>query len=175
MARRAVTRSRVTPRKLNTNWGRTVPTTHTTIAFGAKALIASVALSNVGINEVVRRTRGVLGVYSDQSAAMEEQIGALGFIVVTDLAAAAGAASIPGPVTDANDDGWFVWMPFTQQCAVTVGGSAVNSNPPGNWHFDSKAMRRVEEGFVVAIMVENGGGANGMDVTLLTSLLASRI
>ena len=49
---------------------------------------------------------------SDQVAVVEQQIGALGFIVVSDLAIAAGAASIPSPGFNGSDDGWFVWQAF---------------------------------------------------------------
>ncbi len=78
-----------------------------------KILLGVFVLSNVGIGETVRRTIGNIWVVSDQAAADEVQVGAFGCIVVTDLAAAAGAASIPGPFTDANDDGWFVWQGFS--------------------------------------------------------------
>jgi len=177
VARRALARGRVVTRssRPGTNWARLAPSDPTTIPFGNKALIASLILSNAGINEVVRRTRGLLHVTSDQSAAQEEQFGAMGMMIVSDLALAAGAASIPGPVTDANDDAWFVWVPFAQLCAVNLGASGVNSLPPGSpYHFDSKVMRRVPEGFGIAVMVENGGSANGIEAAVFLSLLSSR-
>jgi len=116
----------------------------------------------------VRRTRGLFSVASDQAAAGESQLGALGFIVVSDLAVAAGAASIPGPVTDASDDGWFVWVPFGQESIRAAGGPQ-----SFQYEFDSKAMRRVEEGFAIAIMVENAHATEGLDFWCGTSLLSS--
>jgi len=140
-------------------------------------LIGSITLSNAGIGEVVRRTRGRWLVLSDTQAAYEEGIAALGFIVVTDTALGVGATAIPGPVTDANDDGWFVWEPWlglVGGCAVGGSPSTVAGNNNSN-EFDSKAMRRVEEGFSVAVMIENASAAFALDVAMSFSTLSSRI
>jgi len=93
----------------------------------SKVLLETVVLSNPGINETVRRTRGGVFVSSDQGAAVELQTGAFGAIIVSDTAVAAGVASLPDPVTDASDDGWFVWVPFTQISAAGNGGAVSNS------------------------------------------------
>ncbi len=139
------------------------------IPFSSKVLIGGISLSNPGIGETVRRTRGWMSMISDQSAAVEVVTGAWGMVVVTDLAFAAGAASIPGPVTDASDDGWFVWEAFIGEMGV-----ASNSTPDNAGRvFDSKAMRRVEEGFTVAIMVENAHTVFGMDFGVQISMLTS--
>ena len=126
-----------------------------------------VILSNPGIGETVRRTRGWLSINSDQVAAPEEQLGAFGIMVVNDLAIAAGAASIPGPVTDASDDGWFVWVPLLRA------GPLATSLESLNVEFDSKAMRRVEEGFGIAFMVENASATDGLKIACGVSLLSS--
>ena len=89
-------------------------------------------------------------------------------VVVNDLALAAGAASIPGPFTDASDDGWFVHQ-FTggNRPAATAAESTI-------WEFDSRAMRRVEEGFGIAVMYENASaGAVAIQVTTGFALLSS--
>ncbi len=151
-----------------TNWARFIDITPRAVPALTKVLLTTVTLSNPGINETVRRTRGVLSVFSDQEAANEQQHGAFGLVVVSDLAIAAGAASIPGPATDASDDGWFVWMPFAQSTDQSTGGRESQQ-----WFFDSKAMRRVEEGFTVAFMVENTSGIHAFDVLLGVSLLSS--
>ncbi len=140
----------------------------------SKVLLTSVVLSNPGIGETVRRTRGLISIMSDQQTVVEEQVGAFGMVVVTDLALAAGAASIPGPGTDASDDGWFVWVPFVQASEGNVGVA----DPPGlpvsqRYEFDSKAMRRVEEGFVIAIMVENVHATMGLRIQDAESILTS--
>ena len=131
------------------------------------------ALDPTGISRTVRRTRGQLLVFSDQGANQELQSGAFGAIVVNDLALAAGVASIPGPVTDESDDGWFVWQPFgTLSAASGTGGNTIPV-PALNFEYDSKAMRKVEEGFGIAFMVENSSATLGLQIWDSFSMLSS--
>ncbi len=170
MARRALaSRSRgfQRPQRQPTNWARLVSTVGIVVAANTKILSTTIVLSNPGIGETVRRTRGVIAIASDQGAVVEDQLGAFGMVVVSDLALAAGAASIPGPGTDASDDGWFVWRPFVGR------GDSSNNRVAFNFEFDSKAMRRVEEGFGIAIMVENTSAATGLVISFAVSLLSS--
>ena len=162
-------------RSAETNWARSdfpISGTHLVIAQGTKVLLGSFTLSNPGINEVIRRVRGIMSWSSNQTAIAESQIGAFGMIVVNDLALVAGAASIPGPITDGSDDGWFVWEGISSRGAETIGGGTVSQARI----LDSKAMRRIEEGFGVALMVENSNGTGGVDFRFnaVISLLASR-
>ncbi len=157
-----------------TNWSRLVGVQDVVIAAGTKVLLATVNLSNPGIGETVRRTRGSFLITSDQVALLEVQTGALGMMVVSDVAAAAGIASIPGPVTEAEDDGWFVWVPFHNLSSATGGSGSVGNSPPGfRFEFDSKAMRKVEEGFRVAVVIENASPTNGLTITHAFSMLTS--
>ncbi len=161
--------TRSTGHRAPTNWARSEAAVYTVVAAGTKVLLATIVLSNPGINETIRRTRGRFSVHSDQASGGEPQLGALGFIVVNDLAIAAGAASIPGPVTDASDDGWFVWEPFQSFGFNGTVGTLFDRS----YMFDSKAMRRVEEGFTIALMVENANGTTGLNIACGTSLLTS--
>ncbi len=124
----------------------------------------SVVLSNPGINETIRRTRGQITVSAGASGPISCTVG---FMVANDLAVTAGAASLPGPVTDASDDSWFVWVPILFQA---VSGQQVLEFQMA---FDSKAMRRVEEGYSVAIMLENNSPVVTIDVAIAFSILAS--
>ncbi len=169
MATRRTPRRMTGGRRAPTNWARSdFPTTGTflSIAQGTKVLLGTVVLSNPGINETIRRTRGIISWASDQGAAIEDQIGAFGMIVVNDLALAAGAASIPGPITDGSDDGWFVWVPLSSRGSAAASGLIVSVEE----QFDSKAMRKVEEGFGVAVMVENASGTAGENFLFNTVL-----
>jgi len=143
---------------------------HTTIAAGTKALLATLVLSNPGIGETVRRTHVTLSVVSDQGGSLEQQNGAFGMIVVSDLAVAAGAASIPGPVTDASDDGWFVWFGVSQ-ISGTLLGAGVTSMGFMPYVFESKAMRKVADGFTIAVMYEtlSQGSSVGSAISLLST------
>ncbi len=87
---------------------------------------------------------------------------------MSDRAIAAGVASIPGPVTDANDDAWFMWQPFVAQ------GSSPTTRQQGTIHdFDSKAMRKILDGFNVAFVVENASAAHVIEFLWAFSLLTS--
>jgi len=135
-------------------WGFVGSIAAASIAPATKVLLGSFVLSNPPLGETVLRTRAQFHIRSDQSAVVEDQIGAFGLIVVTDIALAAGAASIPGPFTDGGDDGWFVHQPITQAGANLT---AAGTSP---WQMvDSKAMRKIEDGQGVAIMIENASAA----------------
>ena len=158
-----------------TNWARTLISGPVTVAAGAKVLLASLVLSTAGINEVVRRTRGQILITADNVTTGNWLVGAFGLIVVNDLALAAGVASIPGPVTDRSDDGWFVWEPVMQLSQATDGvSSGIGNSGAVPFMFDSKAMRRVAEGFGIAIVFENGSVADQIEVGFVLSLLSSR-
>ncbi len=151
-----------------TDWGRIVMATASSVGVGTKILLGSLVLANPGIGEVVRRTRGVLFVTSDQTTVSEDLFGALGAVVVTDAAAAVGVSAMPGPVTDRNDDGWFMWVPFMTRGADTIAAS----NIP--WFFDSKAMRKIPDGFQVAFIVENASVSFAIEAAIAVSVLSSR-
>ncbi len=154
-----------------TDWARIV-IANTTMGAATKTLLGTLTLSNPGIGETVRRTRGRFHVVSDQGSVTEQQNGAIGLIVVNEVALAAGAASIPGPVTDASDDGWFVWEGFTQITQLTVGVANAAGTMSLLYEFDSKAMRKVADGFGIAIMAETL--SQGAEIGIALSLLGSR-
>ncbi len=131
----------------------------TAVGAGTKVFLGALTLSNPGIGETVLRTRGRVSV--DAVAGVKPQ-GAFGMIVINDLALAAGAASIPGPVTDGPDDGWFVWESF--QFTATAERLSYE------FEFDSRARRRTEEGFGLAVMVESAAAA--FNITSSISLLS---
>jgi len=96
---------------------------------------------------------------SDQGAASEQPLGALGFIIVNEQAVAAGGGSIPDPMADANAS-WYVWQGLISEFvfASAVGfneGAAAGSR----YHIDSKAMRKVSVNEDLAIVVENTAAA----------------
>ncbi len=152
-------------------WARLI-TGAATVAGATKVVVATGTLSNAGIGETVRRTRGWVAVASDQVAATENAHGAFGAVVVSDAAVAIGVTAIPGPITDDDDDGWFVWQPVASRF-VFVSGVGVDGHQYNVYSFDSKAMRRVEEGFQIAFMFETGS-ADGMIFNVAMSFYATR-
>jgi len=129
-----------------------------------KTIVGSFTLSTA-FEETVMRTRGILVWRSDQTVAAEQVTGAFGAIVVSEDAFAAGAASIPGPISDIDNDGWFMWQPlvFNFRVADNAAGTV--------WQFDSKAKRIVRPGSRIAIMVENGNATQGANFQAVIRLL----
>ncbi len=147
-------RSRTTP---NRTWAGLADAVPQTLAGATKVLFA-IGAASTGIDLTILRTRGLFSHRVTTLSGDGHYAGAFGFMVVTDLAAAAGIASIPGPATDVGDDGWFVheWFSNTNEFMDATGfqSGADRSTP-----FDSKAKRILEEGKVVVIVVENVGVA----------------
>jgi len=115
----------------------------------------------------VVRVRGLIHVESDQTGANEIPFGALGFAVVTDQAIAAGGAALPTPITAEGSDKWFVWVPFVVSQLAGTGGNIFGMN----FDFDSKAMRKVQEGEDIAVMVENASALHGLSFIIKFRLL----
>ena len=150
-------------------WSRIVSSVVITVPAASKVIITVLTLNNPGIGETIRRTRGRLFVWSDQVADLEEQFGAFGAIIVSDVAAGVGSAAVPGPFTEAADDGWYMWIPIVQRHIDTTIAPALGFA----YEFDSKAMRRVEEGYQSVFVVENGHPTFGLKAALGVSSLSS--
>ena len=125
------------------------------------------------------RTRGEwLVLMVDAAASQNSMSGAMGIGVVTADAFAAGIASIPGPLSDLDWDGW-LWHQFFDLIAgspmdgtVADDRSSINStSAAARYVIDSKAMRKLEENMVIFGMIETG--AEEGTVTLM-SLVNSR-
>ncbi len=105
----------------------------------------------------IARTRGILSIGLAAHTADVDAVGAMGIAIVSDQAFAAGAGSIPGPWTDANWDGWFVWQPIAYHFEfVTGAGFDVISQ---QYEVDSKAMRKVTANETAVVMVESQAAA----------------
>ncbi len=102
------------------------------------------------------RSRGLLRVQPQTLTAGIEVNGAVGACVVTDQAFAAGAASIPGPWTNADWDGWFIWQEYSMRWdqATDVGRQIASIQ----YEIDSKAMRKVQANETVVLMAESQVG-----------------
>ena len=99
------------------------------------------------------RTRGWFFVGSDQTAAAETYGASLGFSVVSDQALAIGITAVPTPETDADSDAFWVYESITGEMKVI---SAIGfADPSGvGKDYDSRAMRKVEDGFQIIFVLE---------------------
>ncbi len=148
MANRKFTR-RASPS--NKGWAG-VEIAEQTIAGNTAILLTTLVLSNPGIDETHLRALGTFFIASDQGATSENQVGALGMIVVSTQAISVGITAIPHPVTDINDDGWFWHMPFASRLEI---GDNTSARYSPMYHMDSKAKRVVHDGESIALVVEN--------------------
>ena len=100
----------------------------------------------------VVRTRGLLGILSDQVTGTEDQACSYGHAVVSDQASAIGVTAIPTPVVDQASDLWYV---FENMMSDIRFASGVGFGKIGIYKdFDSKAMRKVDVGQDVVTVVE---------------------
>jgi len=93
-----------------------------------------------------------------------------GICIVSDQAFAIGQTAIPGPLTDAEWDGWFVHKLFN------IAGSIFNGTGPTSvrYEINSKAMRKFTVGNSMVAMIEtaNEVGAVTIRANLLTRILS---
>jgi len=129
-----------------------------TIAAGTPVLYSSLAARILALRPfTVVRTRGIFFIRSDQTAADESYAVSLAHCVVTAQAVAIGVTAIPTPVTDIDSDSFYVYESATGRFDVT--------GAPGQFGlfgtFDSKAMRKVEDGFDLIGVMEPWTGFAG--------------
>ena len=146
-----------------TQWLGSAPATGF-IALGAATAVFDQFFA-FGEKATVIRVRGGLWVSSDQGGANEEPFGSLGFAVVTDQAAAIGVTALPTPETDRASDNWFLWEPWVASTRV-ASSIGFTSDPFRYYPIDSKAMRKVDDGDNVVVMLENSSAADGVNYIL---------
>ncbi len=143
----------------------------TSVVAGTKTLLFSLT-PTVAVDVTILRTRILMLIRSDQKVAPEDQKGALGMILVSNEAVAAGAASIPGPVSDASAD-WFLYQPFTQALQFTTAAGLTTAGTDGvQYDIDSKS-KRILQGTdqSVAVMIEPHSDSEGFIVDLMGRIL----
>ena len=111
----------------------------------------------------VIRTRGFWHISSDQEIADEVQQVGMSLSVVSDQALAIGITAVPTPFADVESDLFFMYELLTTRFLL---GSAVGF--AGDFgvgaKFDSRAMRKVEEGQDLAYVLEAASTSNGTNV-----------
>ncbi len=171
MANRQFRQLRQSSSRPNRTWAGSLLAAAVAVPAASKVLLASFVLSNQGIDETVLRTLGEIAIESDQTAANEFQIGAVGMCVVTDTAIATGITALPDPVTDVSDDIWFMYSSFAYRFGL-VTGAGFSAQFANVSHFDSKAKRVFSSGQSIAVVVANAHASHGFNILLNTRLLA---
>jgi len=118
-----------------------------TVAAGVKQIVGSfVPVPGLSHETLVRAVGEWEAIGGNQGPVV------LGMCVITDAAFTAGAASIPDPLTEISDDIWAFISSISIATSVT--------DVPRTRSFDSRAMRKVEEGSRLILMISNGNGVS---------------
>ena len=98
----------------------------------------------------VVRSHFELALRSDQSAAIELQRLGFGIAVVSDQAVSVGITAVPTPVSDIASSLWFVHsLIYADESSITD-----RTRSATNKSIDSKAMRKVEIGQDIVVVVQ---------------------
>ena len=108
------------------------------------------------------RTRGFWSIRTDQQSADEIQEMAMGHIIVTDEALAIGITAVPTPAQQSGSS-WFVFDSMMSSYDFES-GVGVQARANRLQQYDSKAMRKVEEGQDVISVVQGGPNSDGATV-----------
>jgi len=147
-------------KRRETQWLALDPVSNT-LAAGSTAVISNtMTAAELALRPfTVVRTRGVLFVESDQSAASEFYHAGFGAAVVSDQAVAIGVTAVPTPDTDRSSDLWFLYEEAWGR--LVVGDVTGFLNDGMSKDFDSRAMRKVEEGSQITFVKETSAISTG--------------
>ena len=141
----------------------TLPETRTALAAANTAvLLLSLTAAELALRPfTITRTILHWSLRSDQSGASENFDAAIGVCVVSDQAQAIGVTAVPTPFTDLESD---LWLAHSIQDGhfLFISGVGVQANSSVNpTLIDSRAMRKVEDGQDVAVVIENSSISSG--------------
>jgi len=152
-------------------WISQIPIDTTLAAASTAALISTLNAAALALRPfTVVRTRGSLWVRSDQTVTSEDYQASLGLAVVSEQAVAIGVTAIPTPETDRNSDLWFVYETL-QQAFTRFDATGTMGMEGAVKEFDSKAMRKVEEGEDLVTVIETSAVSLGAQVMVSFRML----
>ncbi len=164
MARRTFVRGGRARRQ--TQWGFIGATSTTLAAASSATLVASLNSAGLALRPfTVVRSIIEIGIKSDQSAAGETQVAAVGMAVVSDQAVAVGITAVPTPASDAGSDLWFAHQWLLNDFSF-ISGVGVDERMQKRYTIDSKAMRKVEEGSDFVLVAENDAISAGSIIVM---------
>ena len=149
-----------------------LPSTAVTLASASStAILLSLTAVELALRPfTIVRTRGVWSVHSDQVAATEVYQASLGICVVSEQALAIGITAVPQPDADRASD---LWLMYETRMGLFefVSGTGVFENSNEGSSFESKAMRKVEDGQDVVVTVQNSALSAGTDIVVSGRML----
>ena len=135
-----------------TDWTATTAETALVAVAGSSQSILH-TFSSRPAGEIIIRIRGLVGIATDQIAAAELQLGAIGIGVVSAQAAALGITAVPHPDTDASWGGW-MWHTYYAE-RFSESGTGLGFDVVRKYVIDSKAMRKVGDEERMIMVIEN--------------------
>ena len=112
----------------------------------------------------VVRTHGAVLLDSDQVIATEQQEIAYAHAVVSEQASTIGVTAVPTPIADGNS-GLFWVHEYMFSRFTFVSGVGIDAQAGRLFKYDSKAMRRVDQGQDIITVMETAAGSEGVQVT----------
>ncbi len=145
-----------------TSWFKIDPAL-TVMTAGGGTVIASLTTAEQAKRPfTIIRTHLLVHIGSDQIAADELQVAAVGMCVVSDQASAIGVTAVPTPNTDADSDLWFLHQYVMSELAF-ASGVGLDAAGGHNYLIDSKAARKVNNDQDVLLVGELVDGiSNGL-------------
>ncbi len=146
----------------DTVWGGLVETTTNIVGASTAVLFGGLSAGGLALRPfTIVRFRGIMHLASDQLANSELQHVAFGMSVVSDEALAIGVTAVPNPITARDSDMFFVYEELVNRFGVS---SAVGIIQQGiAREFDSRAMRKVNDGQDIAVVVETSSISAGVN------------
>ncbi len=136
-----------------THWVGEPFSTTTIASTNGVAIISSLTAVGLALRPfTVIRSRGYIHVESDQDAVTERYGAAVGYCVVSEQATAIGVTAVPTPDTDQDSDLWLMLEQLFGRLHVTTDISRFESGI--GRQYDSKAMRKVEDGQDLILVAE---------------------
>ncbi len=115
----------------------------------------------------ITRTVGIAAIAFDEDFILDQDIFcAWGGVVVKERARVAGTGSMPRPIVNIGDDGWFWHQPvceFIESDFTGRSGLAVT--------IDSRAQRKVEDGDAIAFLLEIDGTSDAIEQAMMVRIL----
>jgi len=132
-------------RKRSTSWGIGPESSPVSLSGTANALWTTGSVLGNEAKVTIVRIRGMASLFMQTATATGDGFnGAVGIGIVSAEAFAAGAASVPGPFTDSDWDGW-MYHTFFNLNSSAGGLSAEGGQASQRLEIDSKAMRIFED------------------------------
>ena len=153
------------PKRL-VSWVGSANQGYTAVGAGAKIIQQSFPLdaSVFAPDATIVRTRGMYSVRPQAYSAQLDIIGAFGMGIVSDESFAVGASAMPGPWSNPEWEGWFVWETFAFRYEETSG--VLDNSFPASYQmpFDSKAMRKIGSGQTMVVIAQSEASAHTISI-----------